>query len=73
MFLTIPKAWGFEDATCYKSTLMGGSLIPIVVIGMGMVLTWLNTYPAKAGIHYCASGFRLKAGITLFIPNLFDS
>jgi len=41
---TIPKAWGFEAATRFKSTLMGGSLIPIVVIGMGMALTRLNTY-----------------------------
>jgi len=49
LFATIPKACGFEAATHFPSILLGGSLIPIVVIGMGMVLPWLNTY--KAGIH----------------------
>jgi hypothetical protein len=44
IFATIPKACGFEAATRFTSTRMGGSLIPIVVIGMGMALTWLNTY-----------------------------
>jgi len=40
------------------STLLGGSLIPIVVIGMGMALTRLNTYfagvnlfPRKRGVE----------------------
>ena len=31
-FSTIPKACGFEAATRFKPILMGGSLIPIVVI-----------------------------------------
>jgi hypothetical protein len=36
-FATIPKASGFEAATHrFPSILLGGSLIPIVVIGMGM-------------------------------------
>jgi hypothetical protein len=39
VFLTIPKACGFEAATRFTSTLIGGSLILIVVIGMGMALT----------------------------------
>ena len=43
-FATIPKACGFEAATRFPSILMSGSLIPIVVIGMGMALPWLNTY-----------------------------
>jgi hypothetical protein len=43
-FATIPKACGFEAATHFPSILLGGSLIPIAVIGMGMVLPWLNTY-----------------------------
>ena len=30
-FATIPKAYGFEAATHYLFTLLGGSLIPIVV------------------------------------------
>jgi hypothetical protein len=33
---TIPKACGFEAATRFTSNILGGSLIPIVVIGMGM-------------------------------------
>jgi hypothetical protein len=41
---TIPKACGFEAATQISSILLSGSLIPIVVIGMGMALPWLNTY-----------------------------
>jgi len=35
---TIPKACGFGDATHFPSIRLGGSLIPIVVIGMGMAL-----------------------------------
>ena len=42
-FATIPKACGFEAATRFPSILLGGSLIPIVTIGMGMALTLLNT------------------------------
>ena len=38
-FKTIPKACGFEAATLSASILLCGSLIPIVVIGMGMALT----------------------------------
>jgi hypothetical protein len=44
VFSTIPKACGFEAATRFTLILSCGSLIPIVVIGMGMVLPWLNTY-----------------------------
>jgi len=36
-FVTIPNAFGFEDATRFPLVLLGGSLIPIAVIGMGMV------------------------------------
>jgi len=36
-FATIPKAYSFEAATHhFPSILLGGSLILIVVIGMGM-------------------------------------
>jgi len=35
-FATIPQACGFEAATQIPSVLQDGSLIPIVVIGMGM-------------------------------------
>jgi len=42
-FTTIPKACGFEAATLSPLILLGGSLIPIVVIGMGMVLTTTET------------------------------
>jgi hypothetical protein len=38
----IPKACGFEAATRFASILPGGSLIPIVVIGMGMAFAWLT-------------------------------
>jgi hypothetical protein len=38
-FVTIPKACGFETATQVPSILLGGSLIPIVVIGMGMAFS----------------------------------
>jgi hypothetical protein len=38
---TIPKACGFEAATRFQSILLGGSLIPIAVIGMGMALSIL--------------------------------
>jgi len=31
--LTIPKAYGFEDATRFPLILLGGSLIPIIVCG----------------------------------------
>jgi len=39
VFATIPKACGFEAATQITSILLGGSLIPIVVIGMGMAFS----------------------------------
>ena len=42
-FAPIPKAFGFE-ATRFPTILLGGSPIPIDVIGMGMALLWLNTY-----------------------------
>ena len=42
--VTIPKACGFEAATRFATILLRGSLIPIVFIGMGMALTWPNTY-----------------------------
>jgi len=41
----IPKTCGFEDATRFLSILLGGSLIPMVVIGMGMALPWHNRVP----------------------------
>ena len=59
-FSTIPKAFGFEAATRFPSILLGGSLIPIVVIGMGMALPWLNTYPAEAGIQLFRSEHCLR-------------
>ena len=40
---TIPKAFGFEAATRFASIILGGSLISIIVIGMGMAFPWLNT------------------------------
>jgi hypothetical protein len=43
-FATIPKACGFEAATHFPSILLGGSLIPIAVIGMGMALLWLKMF-----------------------------
>jgi len=39
IFAAIPKACGFEAATQIPSILLGGSLIPIVVIGMGMAFS----------------------------------
>jgi len=49
-FATIPKTCGFGAATRFTSILLGGSLIPIGIIGMGMALPRLNTYPAFAGM-----------------------
>jgi hypothetical protein len=36
---TIPKACGLEAATRFQPILLGGSLIPIAVIGMGMAFS----------------------------------
>jgi hypothetical protein len=36
---TIPKACGFEAATRFQPILLGGSLIPIAVIGMEMAFS----------------------------------
>jgi hypothetical protein len=49
-FATIPKAFGFEDATRFSLILLCGSLIPIVVIGMGMAVPRLNTYVLQKGV-----------------------
>ena len=41
-FSSIPKAYGFEAATPFSINSMGGSLIPIVVIGMGMARPFIQ-------------------------------
>jgi hypothetical protein len=44
VFVTIPKAYGFEVATRFQSILMGGSLISIVVYRDGDGFSWPNSY-----------------------------
>ena len=44
IFASIPKAYGFEAATHFQLILLRGSLITIVVIGMGMTVHWLSIY-----------------------------
>jgi hypothetical protein len=50
VFATIPKAFGFEAATHFQSILLRGSLIPIVVIGMGMAFSRQHIL-AKSGMY----------------------
>jgi hypothetical protein len=59
IFATIPKACGFEAATLSTSILLGGSLIPIVVYWDGDGFSWLNTYPAFAGMTALIGQFEL--------------
>ena len=56
---TIPKACGFEAATHFASVLVGGSLIPIVVIGMGMDFS-LAKHILLSHSHYNDVVFQLK-------------
>jgi hypothetical protein len=66
-----------EDATRFILILSCGSPIPIVYIGMGMALLWLNTYPAFAGMtlrvghlfSHAVEGGVIKLNFSITIPD----
>jgi len=67
----IPKACGFEAATHFASVLLGGSLIPIVVIGMGMDFS-LAKHVILSHLHFDGADFQLimhGEGYIIFIEN----